>query len=70
MTCASTAVAEALLIENRVLTPFGLFRSTSKYGSSRVAAGTSSIVSMHGESLAAEAEQAHQGEAESEFLHG
>src|SRR5947199_3657146 len=43
-TCASTAVAEALLIESRVLTPFGLPKSTSKYGSSSVAAGTSSTV--------------------------
>src|SRR5947208_16572922 len=43
-TCASTAVAEALLIESRVLTPFGFPRSTSKYGSSSVAAGTSSTV--------------------------
>src|SRR3954452_10611316 len=43
-TCASTAVAEALLIESRVLIPFGLPKSTSKYGSSNVAAGTSSMV--------------------------
>ncbi len=45
-TWARTAVADALLIENRVLIPFGLFRSTSKYGSNRVAAGTSSIVQI------------------------
>src|SRR5687768_1062184 len=31
-------------MENSVVTPFVLFRSTSKYGSSRVAAGTSSMV--------------------------
>src|SRR5215472_7814181 len=40
------AVAEALLTENSVVNPFGLLRSTSKYGSSKVAAGTSSIVQM------------------------
>src|SRR6202023_3553926 len=40
------AVAEALLTENKVVNPFGLLRSTSKYGSSSVAAGTSSIVQM------------------------
>src|SRR6476619_4598161 len=45
-TWARTAVADALLTENRVVTPFGLSRSTSKYGSNRVAAGTSSIVQI------------------------
>src|SRR5436305_10511427 len=45
-TWARTAVAEALLMENRVVSPFGLPRSTSKYGSSSVAAGTSSIVQI------------------------
>src|SRR5215510_13213689 len=45
-TWARTAVADALLTENRVVTPFGLSRSTSKYGSNSVAAGTSSIVQM------------------------
>src|ERR1700730_2840638 len=40
------AVAEALLTENKVVNPFGLLRSTSKYGSSSVAAGTSSMVQM------------------------
>src|SRR5262245_31063650 len=43
-TWARMAVADALLTENRVVTPFGLSRSTSKYGSSKVAPGTSSIV--------------------------
>src|SRR5947208_10607599 len=46
VTCASTAVAEALLIENSVVNPFGLLRSTSKYGRSSVAAGTASMVQM------------------------
>src|SRR5713226_3502144 len=45
-TCTSTAVAEALLTENSVVNPFGLFRSTSKYGSSSVAAGTASMVQI------------------------
>ncbi len=45
-TWTSAAVAEALLTENRVVSPFGLLRSTSKYGSSKVAAGTSSIVQI------------------------
>src|SRR6185295_12546368 len=45
-TWAKAAVADALLIENRVVTPFGLLRSTSKYGSSSVAAGTSSMVQI------------------------
>src|SRR5260370_4385749 len=40
------AVAEALLTENSVVNPFGLLRSTSKYGSSSVAAGTASIVQI------------------------
>src|ERR1700730_6740931 len=45
-TWTSTAVAEALLTENRVVSPVGLFRSTSKYGSSSVAAGTASMVQI------------------------
>src|SRR6478672_5678389 len=45
-TCASTAVAEALLTENTVSIPHMLSRSTSKYGSRRVAAGTASIVQI------------------------
>src|SRR5262249_8487808 len=45
-TWTSTAVAEALLTENSVVNAFGLLRSTSKYGSSKVAAGTSSIVQI------------------------
>src|SRR6185295_13802392 len=45
-TWARMAVAEALLIENRVVTPFTLSRSTSKYGRRRVAAGTSSTEQM------------------------
>src|SRR4030095_6115963 len=45
-TWARAAVAEALLIENRVVTPLGVVRSTSKYGSSSVAAGTSSMVQI------------------------
>ncbi len=45
-TCASTAVAEALLTENRVPWPHWFPRSTSKYGSSSVAAGTSSTVQI------------------------
>src|SRR5258708_3515894 len=40
------AVAEALLTENSVVNPFGLLRSTSKYGSSNVAAGTASTVQI------------------------
>src|SRR6185436_20438801 len=47
-TWARMAVAEALLIENRVLMPSALFRSTSKYGRSSVAAGESSMVQMKG----------------------
>src|SRR6185436_8397298 len=46
-TWARMAVADALLIENRVVTPFGSSRATSKYGRSRVAAGTSSIVQIN-----------------------
>src|SRR5579862_6779778 len=45
-TCTRTAVAEALLTENSVVNPFGLLRSTSKYGNSSVAAGTASMVQM------------------------
>src|SRR5580693_1133086 len=45
-TWTRTAVADALLTENSVVNPFGSLRSTSKYGSSSVAAGTSSIVQM------------------------
>src|SRR4030095_7622650 len=45
-TWARIAVAEALLTENRVVTPLALDKSTSKYGSSSVAAGTSSMVQM------------------------
>src|SRR5688572_19693278 len=44
VTWATAAEAEALFTENSVVTPWALSRSTSKYGSSRVAAGTSSIV--------------------------
>src|SRR3954469_2707419 len=43
-TWAITAVAEALLIENKVATPCGLPRSCSKYGSSRVAAGSGAVL--------------------------
>src|SRR5689334_11365106 len=43
VTCASMAAADALLIVNNVLAPAGLARSTSKYGSSKVAAGWSVI---------------------------
>src|SRR6185436_14202238 len=46
-TWARMAVADALLIENRVVTPFGSSRATSKYGRRRVAAGTSSIVQIN-----------------------
>src|SRR6202035_5895431 len=45
-TWARIAVAEALFTENRVVIPFPFARSTSKYGNSKVAAGTSSIVQM------------------------
>src|SRR6202035_4887286 len=45
-TWARIAVAEALFTENRVVIPFPFARSTSKYGNSRVAAGTSSTVQM------------------------
>src|SRR5258708_25517680 len=45
-TCTSTAVAEALLTENSVVSPFGVLRSTSKYGSSSVAAGTASMAQI------------------------
>src|ERR1700741_1575637 len=45
-TWARMAVADALLIENRVVTPFGSSRATSKYGRRRVAAGTSSTVQI------------------------
>src|SRR5262245_60753230 len=49
-TWARMAVIEALLTENRVVTPFGsLHGETSKYGSSSVAAGTSSIVQISAE---------------------
>ena len=41
-----TAVADALLIENSVVNPFGLDRSSWKYGSNNVAAGTSSTVQI------------------------
>src|SRR5579864_607534 len=44
--CTRMAVAEALLTENSVVNPFGLLRSTSKYGSSSVAAGTASMVQI------------------------
>jgi hypothetical protein len=44
VTCATAAEAEALLTENRVVIPPELVRSTSKYGTSSVAAGTSSMV--------------------------
>src|SRR5580693_6041998 len=54
-TWTRTAVAEALLTENRVVSPFGSLRSTSKYGSSSVAAGTSSMVQMTAEAGAATA---------------
>src|SRR2546425_9952078 len=43
-TCVKIAVAEALLMEISVLSPVGLFRSTSKYGNNSVAPGTSSTV--------------------------
>src|SRR5436305_5530056 len=43
---ARTAADDALLIENSVVSPFGLLRSTSKYGRSSVAAGTASMVQM------------------------
>src|SRR6202035_226986 len=45
-TWARIAVAEALFTENRVVIPFPFARSTSKYGNSKVAAGTSSTVQM------------------------
>src|SRR5438270_4126052 len=45
-TWTSAAVAEALLTENSVVNPFGLLRSTSKYGNSSVAAGTASMVQI------------------------
>src|SRR5258707_10762 len=45
-TWTKMAVAEALLTENSVVNPFGLLRSTSKYGSSNVAAGTASMVQI------------------------
>src|SRR3954463_9296253 len=39
-------MSEALFTENRVVSPFGLLRSTSKYGSSSVAAGETSMLQM------------------------
>ena len=39
VTCARTAVADALFTENNVFMPWPLSRSTSKYGRSSVAAG-------------------------------
>src|ERR1700743_760365 len=54
-TWARTAVADALLTENRVVNPLGLLRSTSKYGSSSVAAGTASSVQITAETGAAAA---------------
>ncbi len=62
-------MADALLTENRVVTPFGLSRSTSKYGSSRVAAGTSSMVQITAMRLAAQGHQAQQSEAQYGSLH-
>src|SRR3954451_24772309 len=41
---ARTAWAEALLIDNRVVGPFGWARSCSKYGSRRVAAGSGAVL--------------------------
>jgi hypothetical protein len=46
VTCASADASDALLIENRVLFPLMSLVSTSKYGSNRVAAGTTSAVPM------------------------
>src|SRR5688500_1203382 len=46
VTWATAAEAEALLTENRVVMPSLSSRFTSKYGSSRVAAGTSSMVQI------------------------
>src|SRR3954447_1888033 len=44
VTWASTAWADELFTETSVVSPFGLLRSTSKYGSSSVAAGETSML--------------------------
>src|SRR6185312_7048979 len=46
VTWASTVWADELFTETSVLSPFGLLRSTSKYGSSSVAAGATSRLQM------------------------
>src|SRR6185295_10707669 len=69
-TCAMTAVAFELLTENVVLTPFGRFRSTSKYGRRRVAAGTSSTVQVVAPAAPARARADSRTSAETCFLTG
>src|SRR6185312_1314060 len=46
ITWARTATAAELFTENRVLGPLALSKSTSKYGSSSVAAGVTSTLHM------------------------
>src|SRR3954462_6820106 len=52
---ASTATLEELFTENRVVSPFGSLRSTSKYGSSSVAAGATSTLQSAADAGTAEA---------------
>src|SRR3954468_3500319 len=52
---ASTATFEELFTENSVVSPFGSLRSTSKYGSSSVAAGATSTLQRAADAGTAEA---------------